>query len=236
MTTDGKTVLHRPAVGWIGGLFATLLMGSLGAGFAILAIAFLVQGKWAWSLGIGILVAWMYLLTNYVWRDCQAKRAWRVEIEPGEMLLDLPAHRSLMQAGHRDRRFIEIAAIDAIETRLEAFRSFGMVNMQRNYALQLKSGEIIVLGEDRALASGIDDCTMSHIVGVIVLKTGLQLRDLGMVEGNGGWLGALFTSVPRWDMPSLPAARRKALWARAATTGSAAFIVVLAGYLLAAVL
>nr|WP_321362493.1 hypothetical protein [uncultured Hyphomonas sp.] len=236
MAPDGKTVLHRPAAGWIAGLFATLLIGSLCVAFAILSVAFLVQGKWLWALGIGILAAWMYLFTNYVWHDFQAKRAWRIEIEPGEMLLDLPAHRSLMGAGLRDRRFMEISAIDAIETRLEAFRSFGMGNMQRNYALHLKSGEIIVLGEDRALTSGLDDHTMGHMVGVIALKTGLPLRDLGMVEGTGGLLGVLCTSVPRWDTPSLPPVRRKALLTGAAITGSTAFIIVLVGYLLAAIL
>ena len=232
MTADGKTVLHRPAAGWIGGLAATLLIGATGIGFSVVAVALLFSGSWSIGAAIFILAAWMLILANYVWCDCQARRKWRIEIEPGELLLDLPTGRSLMEAGRRVKRFLEVSDIASIETRLEAYRSFGMANMQRNYGLRLRSGDIIVLGEDRALASALRDETMGGFVEAIRLKTGLPLRDLGMVEGEGGLFGLLFTSVPRWDMPSVPATRQAALWRRVATTGWMAGTVLLAGFML----
>ena len=83
-------------------------------------------------------------------------------------------------------------------------------------------------------ASTITQCAEWSVL--IVLKTGLPLRELGMVVGKNGFLSILFAPVWRWVMPSLLAARRKALWACAATTGSVAFIVVPAEYLQASVL
>lgn len=234
--TDGKTVLRRSMAGWIGGLFVTLLIGTMAAGFAILGTALVFSGSWPMGLGILILSAWTMVLTNYVWRDCRAKRGWQIEIEPGELHLDLPAGRSLMEAGRRERRFLEVSDVAAIETRLEAFRSFGMVNMQRNYGLRLKSGELIVLGEDRGLGTALDNESVGRMIETIAVKTGLPLRDLGMIEGNGGFLGVLFTSVPRWDVASLPANRQAALWRRAALTGGAAGTILLTGLLLSAVL
>lgn len=236
VTVDGKTVLHRPAAGWIFGLFVTVLTGAITAGFAVLTVAFLFRREWGGGAAFLVLALWMGVLANYVWRDCQARRSWRVEIEPGELMLDLPAGRSLMETGQRVKRFLEVSDIAAIETRLEAYRSFGMANMQRNYGLRLTSGALIVLGEDRALGSGLRDETMGRFVDTIRQKTGLPLRDLGMVEGRGGFLGVLFTSVPRWDVPSLPVARQAMLWRRAGLTGSAVGIIVLAGLLLSAVL
>ena len=232
MTADGKTVLRRSAAGWIGGLVATLLLGALGTGAAVLAVALLFGGIWTIGAVILFLSIWLLLLADYVWRDCQARRKWRVEIEPGELQLDLPAGRSLMETGRRVKCLLEVSDIAAVETRLEAFRSFGMANMQRNYGLRLRSGDLIVLGEDRALASGLMDEAMGGFVETIRLKTGLPLRDLGMVEGKGGFLGVLFTSVPRWDAPSLQAARQAALWRRAAITGWMAGAILLSGFLL----
>ena len=67
--------------------------------------------------------------------------------------LDLPSSRSLthrLKAVHAKLRFDEI---ESVQTRLEAYRSFGMANMNCSYALKLKGGDVIVLGEDRALGT-----------------------------------------------------------------------------------
>ena len=229
---EARVTLHRPASGWIGGLLAAILIGALAAAFSILGVACLFACTWGVALLLLTLSGWMLLVANYVWRDCQAKRNWLVEIEPGELSLDLPAGRSLMEAGRRVKRLLKVSEVSAVETRLEAFRMFGMVNMQRNYGLRLKSGDLIVLGEDRALASGLLDATIGRFVDTIRLRTGLPLKDLGMVEGKGGVLGVLFTSVPVWNTPALPSVRQAVLWRNAALTGGMVGFILLTGFLL----
>ena len=231
-SSDGAVVLVRPARGWIGGMAAAFLTGTFGVGFSILSGAFVLAGTWEVGVGMLGLAICMFLLTAYVWRDSQARRTWRVEMEPGELRLDLPAGRSLMEAGQRMRCFLEVSDIAAIETRLEAFRSFGLANIQRNYGLRMKSGDLIVLGEDRALATGLADVTIGGFVETIRVKTGLPLHDLGMVEGKGGFLGLLFTSVPSCDAPRVPTAVQNMLWRRTVVTGSLAGAVFLTAILL----
>ena len=231
-TIEGDTVLHRPTAGWVGGYVGALVLASTGLVLAALVVALLVSGNWGPGLILLVLPVWMLSLTAHVWRDCEAKRLWRVRIAPGELALDLPSGRSLMAHEARVRLALDVKDVAAVETRLEAFRWFGMANMQRNYALRLTNGELIVLGEDRALATGMAEETMGQMVDTIVQKTGLPLVDLGMVEGQGGLLGVLFTSVPRWETAGMPAERMRALWHKAAMTGGLAAVVVIAGLIL----
>jgi hypothetical protein len=62
--------------------------------------------------------------------------------------LDLLATRSLIHRLPAQR-----LAVAAIEIRLKAYRSLGMAEMQRAYALRRKSGDSIFLFEDRVLAT-----------------------------------------------------------------------------------
>ncbi|KCZ54505.1 hypothetical protein [Hyphomonas chukchiensis] len=231
-TIEGDTVLHRPTAGWVGGYVAALVLASLGLFLAALVLALLISGNWGPGLILLVLPVWMLGLTGSVWRDCQAKRLWRVKIAPGELVLDLPAGRSLMAHEARVRLALDVKDVAAVETRLEAFRSFGMANMQRNYGLRLTNGDLIVLGEDRALATGMAEETMGQMVDTIVQKTGLPLVDLGMVEGRGGLLGLMFTSVPGWETGSVSLERVHAMWQKAAMTGGLAGVVVIAGLIL----
>jgi hypothetical protein len=235
LTVEDKSVLRRNASGWLGGLITTILIFALTLGFLIMAALLLISGNFGMGLFILVLSIWMLFLTNYVWRDCRAKRGWLIEIEPGEIFLDLPEGRSLMANSPRVKYVLEVSDVLAIETRLEAYRSFGLANMQRSYGIRLKSGKFIVLGEDRGLATRLADETVGQLVDQIALRTGLPLRDIGMIEGRGGFLGVLFTSVPAWDTASLPADRQRAFWQRAGLTGGAACIVALAVLVLAVV-
>jgi hypothetical protein len=102
-------------------------------------------------------------------RDCVllrgADRLWlarlpremglRVAFDHDTVTLDLPAGRSLIHRVPAQRLTIPCADIAAIETRLEAYRSLGMVNMQRAYALRGKSDDWVFLFEDRALGTAV---------------------------------------------------------------------------------
>lgn len=231
-TSDGRTVLHRPAAGWLGSLITVLLIGVLTLGSVVSAGVLMVQRSFSLGLVLLALSIWMLSLLIYVWRDLRAKQSWLIEIEGGEMFLDLPPGRSLMADTPREKSRLEVSDVLAIVTRLESFRSFGLSTLQRSYGLLLKSGKLIVLGEDRALATELADQTVGRMIEMIGLRTGLPLRDQGLVEGKGGFLGVLFTSVPGWDTPSLPAAQMARLLRRAGMTFGLAGIVATAGLIL----
>jgi hypothetical protein len=205
-------------------------MLTLAAGGA--AAALLGAGEYESGLILLVLAAWLLVLADYVWRDCLAKRGWSIEFEPGKLGLNLPAGRSILQRLPPEHRDIDVSDIAGIDTRLEAFRSFGLAAVHRSYGLRLRSGRLIILGEDRALATGLADESIGQMVNVIALKTGLPVRDLGMAEGKGGLLGVLFTSVPGWGDPGLPAARQAAFWRRAELTGMIACLVSVAAVVL----
>ncbi len=190
-----------------------LMSGQFGVGAVVLAVAVITL-----------------ILFRYVLRDALGKLGWRIGIAAASLELDLPSTRSLthhLEAVHTRLRFDEI---ERIETRLEAYRTFGMANMNQSYALLLKTGSRIVLGEDRALGTQMGSAVLATVAARISEIARVEMRDLGMAEGKGGVLAVLFTSPPRWDAPPLDAATQRALWRRVGTTGmvaSAASLLVL---------
>jgi hypothetical protein len=233
-TSEGRTVLRRRAAGWLPAMVAACLISVLAITGGITAAALLIGGERDSGLVLAVLTVWTLVLAEYVWRDCTARRSWVIEFEPGKLSLNLPAGRALMQRLAREHGDIDISDLATIDTRLEAFRSFGLATIHRSYGLRLRTGQLIVLGEDRALATDLADETVGQIVDLIALKTGLPVRDLGMVEGKGGVLGVLFTSVSGWSEPGLPPARQARLWRRAGATVAIAGLVTLAALILSA--
>ena len=130
--------------------------------------------------------------------------------------LDLPAGRSLIHCPPSQHLTVPYADIAAVETRLEAYGSFGMEMMQRAYVLRRNSGELIFLFEDRALATGMRSAFFPEIAAELAARAGVALQDLGMVEGSGGFLGVWGAHVVDWGAPSLPLARQLRLWRHAA--------------------
>lgn len=231
-TPDGRTVLRRSAAGWPGAMITVVVIGALTTGIVFGAGVLMLQGTYGPAFLMVALSLWMLSLLIYLWRDCRAKQAWSIAIEAGEILLDLPPGRSLMAHTPGEKCRLDMFDIMAIETRLESFRSFGLSNMQRSYGLRLKSGRLVVLGEDRALATGLADETVGRMIDVMALRTGLPLRDRGMVEGKGGFLGVFFTSVPGWETPGLAAGREATLWRNASLTLGLAGMAVMAAMFL----
>lgn len=112
---------------------------------------------------------------------------------------------------------IMLCYVARIETRLEAVKSLGMVNMQRWYALRLRlrSGQCIMLGEERALGTPLATTFWGSCVAAIVERYDLTVEDLGMVPAQGGFLSALATRPPAQDAVPLSATTQQALWRRA---------------------
>jgi len=146
----------------------------------------------------------------------------RVALEREGVRLDLPSGRSLIHRPPAQHLTVPYADIAALETRLEAYGTLGMATMQRAYVLRRKSGELIFLCEERALATGFASAMFGRIVADLAARAGVQVDDLGMAEGHGGLLAVWGTHAPDWAAPALSAERQRSLWGRAAATGAAA--------------
>lgn len=164
----------------------------------------------------------MVVLVRYVSRDAGTKLRWRVVVDDEGVDLVLPAARSLIHRLDSVAERVPFDAIEVVEGRLEAYPSLGIVTMQRCYALRLRSGRRIVLGEDRALGTGFASSLLIRTVEQILRRGQIAAHDLGMVEGRGGILGVLFASTPPWDTPSLDPERQAQLWRAARMTGALA--------------
>ncbi len=216
---SGAIVIRPPLAGRIGSVFGTVLLGAAClttvGGMAI----FIASGEVAVVITLAVCSVVILGLFVYVLRDTRSKLGWRVTIGTDALELDLPAGRSpvhRLEPVHKKVRFDEIAAV---ETRLEAYPSFGMVNINRAYALLLKSGEVIILGEDRAQNTALAAAILTDAVGRILEHAGLKVRDRGMALGRGGFLCVLFTSAPPWDAPNLGEGQQAQLWRKAGMTG-----------------
>lgn len=220
--TTGSLVIRPPLAGRIGSTLASILIGAtclFMVGGAALTIG---RGHVATGLFLVAVAGFIGVLFLNVLRDTRSKLGWRMGIGADILELDLPGGRSLIHRLDPVRARLSYDEIEAVETRLEAYPSFGMVNMHRAYALKLKSGDLIMLGEDRTLNTGLASATLSRAVQEILQHRELEVRDLGMARGRGGLLCVLFASPPPWDAPSLDDDRQAALWRRAGMTGKLA--------------
>jgi hypothetical protein len=100
----------------------------------MLALAIFLLFKQGWWLGafVAAVAIFMAGLTGYVLRDLRGKWGLRVELLADRMVLHLPGGRSLIHRPRTQHLTIPYADIDAVETRLEAYRTLGMAMMQRS--------------------------------------------------------------------------------------------------------
>lgn len=208
-------------------LFAVLVCGGASVFMAGVAVLCLVWKQWA--LGALIMaVAWLIAsLTAYVARDLRGKWGLRVAMDADSLVLDLPAGRSLIHKAATLHTRIPFADIEAIETRPEAYRSFGMAMMQRAYVLRRKNGELIYLFEDRALETPFASPLFPKLVADIAARADVPVRDLGMVEGGGGVLGVWGTHAADWAAPALPLGRQRRIRRDVAITGTLAIVLAI---------
>jgi len=183
--------------------------------------------QWVLSLFMTACAGFMGALTGYVWRDLRGKWGLRVVLDTDAVNLDLPTGRSLIHRPPAQHLTIPYADIEAIETRFEAYGTLRMEMMQRAYVLHRKSGELIFLFEERALATRMQTSMFADLVADLVARVGIPLRELGTVEGKAGLLGVWGAHAPDWAAPALPRERTMRLWRHAASTGSLAISITI---------
>jgi hypothetical protein len=224
------TIFRTPAWARYLSLTGTLFLGGISALMLAFAIFLLFQGWWGLSAFIAAIATFMAGLTGYVLRDLRGKWGLRVELLPDRVVLDLPAGRSLIHRPVAQHLTIPYGDIDAVETRLEAYPSLGMEMMQRAYVLSSKQGDRIFLFEDRALGTPLVAPMVAQIADAIVARAHVPLRDLGMVEGRGGFLAVWGTHAPDWATPSLPLAQQLRIWRHVTATGTLAVAVIIVAF------
>jgi hypothetical protein len=200
-----------------------------GVGVAILGIVTLIiasipllAGVGSMSLPMALCLALMVLfaaaITLYCWRDMRGKRGGAIVLDETGIILDLPGGRSLVHKPPACRETVPYADVVAVETRLEAYPSLGMTMVQRAYRLTRHSGAAIFLFEERAL-SARPTASCEALATEIARRAGAPLKDLGVVVGGGGILGAWFVRVPDWSTAAVLPGEQAVLLRRARVTG-----------------
>lgn len=215
---DGQTVFTAPRVlFWFSlltlGLLAFLILLVVGVGIGMFLTGLALAGLFFLALG-----AFFLVLLRTVARNTRGLGGWRIALDGAELHLALPSARSLTRPLEPVARTLPLSDIAAVETRLETYRSLGMANMNRSYALRLRDGDMLFLGEDRAQGTGMAHHHVADAAQALVAR-GIALNDLGMSEGSGGFLGVAFTRPADWDAPALDDARAEMLHRRARRTG-----------------
>lgn len=171
------------------------------------------------AAGAGVTLIWVCLLATaialamLVFSEAAAALSLRIAADATDLHLVLPRRR-----GHAllpsVREIVPLSSIRALEMRQEMFSQIGIVAIQQAYRLQLSDGRWIELGADRQFRKPL----IGKAAAAIAARTGLGIRERGVVRGAAGILAAWRTSVPDWSTPSLPDNLAGKLSARSATT------------------
>lgn len=221
----------------MGGYFSAVMIGAATLGLLVLAAVAALQNGASAGAGVGLTCGVCAVLTRYVWRDARAKHQLLIQANDGALRVQLPPRRSLTHHAGQVSRTLPWSEIQCIETRLEGYATLGMANMQRAFALRLHNGELILLGEDRALGTNLANSLFSDFVRALEQRFQLEVRDLGMAQGKAGALGVLFTAPPPWDASAgLDASAQALMWRRVGRTALLIAVAPLAALLLGALL
>jgi len=176
-------------------LFGILAVAILGALLPLQALEIL-PAVFA-TAGIVVLAALIWLVLS----ETYATFRLRIEIGFDSVTLRLPRRRGHVRLPAFEGS-LPLASVDFIESRSEAFRQLGMIAIQRAYRLVLKDGRTVELGADRQFKAPL----FGRAAEAVAERSGVRLRQGGMVDGNAGLLAAAGTSVPPWNAPTLSAA------------------------------
>ncbi|MBL8546647.1 MAG: hypothetical protein JNL81_09280 [Hyphomonadaceae bacterium] len=144
-------------------------------------------------------------LGYYVYREAVARSLTRIAINWQTLELRLPRERGYVPQEKIDTA-IPLASIKAIESRAESYRQIGTTALQFAYSLVLEDGRRIFLGADRRFLTPY----FQNAAGIISNNIKSPIRDLGLVDGNPGFLLVTGQSAPPWDAaPVPPATMRK---------------------------
>lgn len=177
-----------------------VMFGLVCALFAFVAATLLADGEEVGWILI-VLALFMAGLAFIVYREAQARSFTRIAINWQTLELRLPSARGYVPQEKVDAS-IPLASIKAIESRAESYRQIGTTALQFAYSLVLEDGRRIFLGADRRFLTPY----FQNAAGVISNNIKQPIRDLGLVDGNPGFLLVVGQSAPGWDAAPVPPA------------------------------
>lgn len=180
--------------------FMVVMFAVVVAVFGFVGATLLADGEDAGWIVI-ILTLFLSALTFIMYREAAARSATRIAINWRTLELRLPAARGFVPQ-ERIETSIPLASIKAIESRAEAYRQIGTTALQFAYSLVLEDGRRIFLGADRRFLTPY----FQNAAGIISNNIKQAIRDLGLVDGNPGFLLVAGQSAPPWDAAPVPQA------------------------------
>jgi hypothetical protein len=193
------------------GLFAAMAMM-----FVAFSAGLFADGFWGTGIAFIGATALTIQLARITLREFFFRLRWRVRLDTDAAQLDLPASRLLFGSEPALTGTLPYSDIEAVEWREEAVRSFGLAAINRVYAIRLKSGGVVLLGEDRPVGKQGQYMTLAGTAARALAKqASVKLQELPMAEGAGGFLTLFGISRPAWsqrgEAPTLSAADERAI-------------------------
>lgn len=197
---DGEPLeFHHDAPVKIGLAVAILMFVALAIMFAAFAAGLFAGGFWGTGITFIGAAALTVQLARITLREFFFRLRWRVRLDADAAQLDLPASRLLFANEPALSGVLPYSEIEAVEWREEAVRSFGLAAINRVYAIRLKSGGLLLLGEDRPVGKQGQYMTLAGATArALAKRAGVKIQELPMAEGSGGFLTLFGTSRPDW--------------------------------------
>jgi len=202
MTDPGKPapvfrfgLADRLGTAFTTGLSWAVLIGTAGGPAAVL-----VDGETDAALVLAVTVAFFLQLASIVARESRKKLHWRLSLGREEAWLRLPTAgaSSLGRAPAFDASVLH-DDICQLEWREEAITRLGMVTINKVYAVRLKDGRLILLGEDRpVLRTKLWSKLAGEAAQALASAAGVRLPRRPMARGKGGFPTLSGTSRPDW--------------------------------------
>lgn len=134
-------------------------------------------------------------------RDARGRRRSVIVLHERHIEFDLAAHRSLTEPSPRDAGRVYYNDVTCLETRVEVYRVLGIPLCQRKFRLVPRTGEPVLLFEDREWST---DAEASHatLATTIAARARVSIRDRGVVPGESAFLGIIGARAPGWQARS----------------------------------
>jgi hypothetical protein len=179
-------------------------------------------GRWLFAIFLLVMGIYCAALARLIWRNARGFwKGWMTADGEG-VAFHLPRDRSLMHRPPAADGQYRWSAIERLESRLEAYRSQLMAQVQRTYWLVPQAGERLLLFEDRALGTPYAIQRGEAAFQRLAAIGAVPVVETEMVEGKGGLLGAWFTAPPGKNAPGLDETGKERIWRRTVATGKVA--------------
>lgn len=187
--------------------FVLSLLGVIMLMMAGLAAELMVSGAAMAGLFLLLMTLFSAAVCRIVVRDFTMRATWRIALGRESGAFHLPVWRTLLGPEPSLSGTLDYSAIAAIEWREESARTLGLGTINRVYAIRLKSGGVVILGEDRPVPDTHAYTTLAgEAARALARRAGVGIRQLPMAEGRVGFLTLLGTARAPWPEGGEPGA------------------------------